>query len=168
MITPRVKLETQSFTYVSRNTGKEELVNLNENQLNALREFYVERFVDNMDTRDLVQYVTDDMIGYMESLPDNEVIDECINYWDDMFDEIVEEIKEIEGCEFLKTLDDKKEEYLESLSEGKDVREQLLEEGFVPHDTDDYGSKVDALVDSMSVTEEEESTTHRRRDLDSL
>ena len=30
MITPRVKLETQSFTYVSRNTGKEELVNLNE------------------------------------------------------------------------------------------------------------------------------------------
>ena len=168
MITPRVKLETQSFTYVSRNTGKEELVNLNENQLNALREFYVERFVDNMDTRDLVQYVTDDMIGYMESLPDNEVIDECLNYWDDMFDEIVEEIKEIEGCEFLKTLDDKKEEYLESLSEGKDVREQLLKEGFVPHDTDDYGSKVDALVDSMSVTEEEESTTHRRRDLDSL
>ena len=37
MITPRVNLETQSFTYVSRNTGKEELVNLNENQLNALR-----------------------------------------------------------------------------------------------------------------------------------
>ena len=168
MITPRVKLETQSFTYVSRNTGKEELVNLNENQLNALREFYVERFVDNMDTRDLVQYVSDDMQRYMEALPDNEVIDECLNYWDDMFDEVVEEIKEIEGCEFLKTLDDKKEEYLESLSEGKDVREQLLEEGFVPHDTDDYGSKVDALVDSMSVTEEEESTTHRRRDLDSL
>ena len=168
MITPRVKMETQSFTYVSRNTGKEELVNLNENQLNALREFYVERFVDNMDTRDLVQYVSDDMMKYMEELPDNEVIDECLNYWDDMFDEVVEEIKEIEGCEFLKTLDDKKEEYLESLSEGKDVREQLLEEGFVPHDTDDYGSKVDALVDSMSVTEEEESTTHRRRDLDSL
>ena len=65
MITPRVKLETQSFTYVSRNTGKEELVNLNENQLNSLREFYVERFVDNMETQDLVQYVTDDMMGYM-------------------------------------------------------------------------------------------------------
>ena len=168
MITPRVKLETQSFTYVSRNTGKEELVNLNENQLNALREFYVERFVDNMDTRDLVQYVSDDMQRYMEALPDNEVIDECLNYWDDMFDEIVEEIKEIEGCEFLKTLDDKKEEYLESLSEGKDVREQLLEEGFVPHDTDDYCSKVDALVDSMGVTDKEVSTIHRRKDLDLL
>ena len=42
-------------------------------------------------------------------------------------------------------------EYLDSQSEGKD-----------------YGSKVDALVDSMSVTAEEVSTTHRRRDLDSL
>ena len=45
-------MESKSFTYFSHNTMKEELVNLNENQLNALREFYVERFVDNMDTRD--------------------------------------------------------------------------------------------------------------------
>ena len=154
MITPRVNLETQSFTYVSRNTGKEELVNLNENQLNSLREFYVERFVDNMETEDLVQYVTDDMMRYMEALPDNEVIDECLNYWDDMFDEVIEEVKEFEQCDFKKTLQDKKDDYLDSLSEGKDL--------------DDYGSKVDALVDSMSVTVEEESTTHRRRDLDSL
>ena len=153
MITPRVKLETQSFTYVSRNTGKEELVNLNENQLNALREFYVERFVDNMETKDLVQYVTDDMFQYMESLPDNEVIEECLNYWDDSFDDVIEEIKEFEQCDFKKTLDDKKEDYLDSLSEGKDI---------------DYGSKVDALVDSMGVTAKEVSTTHRRKDLDLL
>ena len=154
MITPRVKLGTQSFTYVSRNTGKEELVNLNENQLNALREFYVERFVDNMETEDLVQYVTDDMFQYMESLPDNEVIDECLNYWDDMFDEIIEDVKEFEQCDFKKTLADKKDDYLDSLSEGKDL--------------DDYGSKVDALVDGMGVTDEEVSTTHRRKDLDLL
>ena len=154
MITPRVKLGTQSFTYVSRNTGKEELVNLNENQLNSLREFYVERFVDNMETEDLVQYVTDDMFQYMESLPDNELIDECLNYWDDMFDEVIETVKEFEQCDFKKTLEDKKDDYLDSLSEGKDL--------------DDYGSKVDALVDSMSVTDEKESTVHRRKDLDSL
>ena len=147
-------MESKSFTYVSRNTGKEELVNLNENQLNSLREFYVERFVDNMETQDLVQYVTGVMIGYMESLPDNEVIDECLNYRDDMFDEVIEEVKEFEQYDFKKTLADKKDDYLDSLSEGKDL--------------DDYGSKVDALVDSMSVTVEEESTTHRRRDLDSL
>ena len=147
-------MESKSFTYFSHNTMKEELVNLNENQLNALREFYVERYVDNMETKDLVQYVTDDMFQYMESLPDNEVIDECLNYWDDSFDDVIEEVKEFENCDFKKTLDDKKEEYLDSLSEGKDL--------------DDYGSKVDALVDSMSVTDEKESTTHRRRDLDSL
>ena len=129
-------MESQSFTYFSHNTMKDELINLNENQLNALREFYVERFVDNMETKDLVQYVTDDMFQYMESLPDNEVIEECLNYWDDSFEDVIEEIKEFEQCDFKKTLADKKDDYLDSLSEGKD--------------TDDYGSKVDALVDSMS------------------
>jgi len=147
-------METKSFTYFSHNTMKDELVNLNENQLNALREFYVERYVDNMETEDLVQYVTDDMFQYMESLPDAEMIDECVNYWDDMFDEVVEEIKEFEQCDFKKTLADKKDDYLDSLSEGKDL--------------DDYGSKVDALVDSMGVTDEEVSTKHRRKDMDLL
>ena len=147
-------METKSFTYFSHNTMKDELINLNENQLNALREFYVERFVDNMETKDLVQYVTDDMFQYMESLPDAEMIDECVNYWDDMFDEVVDEIKEFEQCDFKKTLADKKEDYLDSLSEGKDL--------------DDYGSKVDALVDSMGVTDEKVSTTHRRKDMDLL
>ena len=147
-------MESQSFTYFSHNTMKEELVNLNENQLNALREFYVERYVDNMETKDLVQYVTDDMFQYMESLPDNEVIEECLNYWDDSFEDVVEEIIEFEQCDFKKTLEDNKEEYLDSLSECKDL--------------DDYGSKVDALVDSMGVTDKKESTIHRRKDLDLL
>ena len=148
-------MESKSFTYFSHNTMKDELVNLNENQLNALREFYVERFVDNMETKDLVQYVTDDMFQYMESLPDNEVIEECRNYWDDMFEEVIDDIKDFEQCDFKKTLADKKDDYLDSLSEGKDF-------------DDDYGSKVDALVDMMGVTDKKESTVHRRKDLDSL
>ena len=45
------------------------------------------------------------------------------------------------------------ENLLGSLSEGKDA---------------DYGSKVDALVDSMGVTDEKVSPIHRRRDLDLL
>ena len=147
-------MESKSFTYFSHNTMKDELVNLNENQLNALREFFVERFVDNMETEDLVQYVTDDMMKYMEALPDNEVIDECLNYWDDMFEEVIDDIKDFEQCDFKKTLADKKDDYLDSLSEGKDL--------------DDYGSKVDALVDSMGVTDKKESTIHRRKDLDLL
>ena len=45
------------------------------------------------------------------------------------------------------------EHLLSSQSEGKDI---------------DYGSKVDALVDSMGVTDEKVSPIHRRRDLDLL
>ena len=130
-----------------------------------LKSFLVERMVDNMETKDLVAYVTDDLDQYFESLPDEQFINEAKNYWDDSFDDVVEEIEEYADCDFKK---DRRDDYLDSLSEGKDVREQLLDEGFVPHDTDDYGSKVDALVDSMSVTDEEVSTTHRRKDLDLL
>ena len=148
-------MDSKSFTYYSHNSMKDELVNLTENQLNELRAFYVERYVDNMETKDLVSYVMDDMMRYMESLPDSEVVEECINYWDDHFEDVVEEIMEFEQCDFKKTLADKKDDYLDSLSEGKDF-------------DDDYGSKVDALVDSMGVTDQEVSTVHRRKDLDSL
>ena len=146
-------MESQSFTFYSHNSMKEELVNLTENQLQELRAFYVERFVDNMDTKDLVDYVSDDMMRYMEALPDNEVIEECVNYWDDHFEDVVEEIKEYTDSDLKKPIEER-HPYLDSLSEGKD--------------TDDYGSKVDALVDSMGVTVEKESTVHRRKDLDSL
>ena len=56
---------------------------------------------------------------------------------------------------------DTSSDYLDSLSEGKDYDITI-------NTDDDYGSKVDALVDSMSVTVEEESTVHRRKDLDLL
>ena len=130
---------------------KYEKFGMTHNQLQELRSFLVERIVDNMDTKDLVEYVTDDLDQYFESLPDEQFINEAKNYWDDSFDDVVEEIREYADCDFKKN---RREDYLDSLSEGKDL--------------DDYGSKVDALVDSMSVTVEEESTTHRRRDLDSL
>ena len=119
--------------------------------IKELKSFLVERMVDNMETKDLVEYVTDDLDQYFESMPDEQFINEAKNYWDDSFDDVVEEIREYADCDFKK---DRREDYLDSLSEGKDL--------------DDYGSKVDALVDSMGVTVEEESTTHRRRDLDSL
>ena len=145
-------MESQSFPFYSHNTMIDELVDLTENQLNELRAFYVERYVDNMETKDLVSYVMDDMMRYMEELPDNEVVEECINYWDDHFEDVVEEIKEYVDCKFKKPIEER-HPYLDSLSEGKDI---------------DYGSKVDALVDSMGVTDKKESTIHRRKDLDLL
>ena len=118
--------------------------------IKELKSFLVERMVDNMETKDLVEYVTDDLDQYFESLPDEQFINEAKNYWDDSFDDVVEEIEEYADCDFKK---DRREDYLDSLSEGKDI---------------DYGSKVDALVDSMGVTAKEVSTTHRRKDLDFL
>ena len=117
-----------------------------------LKSFLVERMVDNMETKDLVEYVTDDLDQYFESLPDEQFINEAKNYWDDSFDDVVEEIREYADCDFKK---DRREDYLDSLSEGKDF-------------DDDYGSKVDALVDMMGVTDNKESTVHRRKDLDLL
>ena len=120
-----------------------------------------------MSTKDLVEYVTNDLDQYYENMSDVEFIDEAKNYWDDGYDEVVEDIKEYTDCDFKK---DRRDDFLDSLSEGKDLtpfQEELEVKKFI-RDNDDYGSKVDALVDSMSVTVEEESTTHRRRDLDSL
>ena len=146
---------------------KYEKFGMTHNQLQELRSFLVERMVDNMDTKDLVEYVTNDLDQYFENMPDVEFIDEAKNYWDDGYDEVVQEIKEYTDCDFKR---DRRDDFLDSLSEGKDLtpfQEELEVKKFI-RDNDDYGSKVDALVDSMSVTDEKESTTHRRRDLDKL
>ena len=119
--------------------------------IKELKSFLVERVVDNMSTEDLVRYVTDDLDDMYKNMPDVEFLNDAKNYWDDGFDDVVEEIREYADCDFKK---DRRDDYLDSLSECIDL--------------DDYGSKVDALVDSMGGTAEEVSTTHRRRDLDTL
>ena len=126
--------------------------------IKELKSFLVERVVDNMSTEDLVQYVTDDLDDMYKNMSDVEFLNDAKNYWDDGFDDVVEEIREYADCDFKK---DRRDDFLDSLSEGKDYDITISTD-------DDYGSKVDALVDSMGVTAEEESTTHRRRDLDSL
>ena len=72
--------------------------------INELKGFYVERVVDNMSTKDLVAYVMDDLDRYYEKMPDVEFIDECQNYWEDHFDDVVEEVEEYADCYFKKPL----------------------------------------------------------------
>ena len=67
--------------------------NLTPEQLQDLKDFYVERLVDNMSTKDLVRYVFDDMTDYVNSQSPVEFFDDAYSYFDDYFDEIVEEIK---------------------------------------------------------------------------
>ena len=83
---------------------KYEKFGMTHNQLQELRSFLVERIVDNMSTKDLVEYVTDDLDQYYHAMGDTEFIDEAQNYWDDGYNEVVEEIKEYTDCDFKKPL----------------------------------------------------------------
>ena len=76
---------------------------LTDNELNELKYHYVDRVVDNMSTKDLVAYVTDDLDRYYEDMSDAEFIDEAKNYWEDHYDEVVEEVKEYADCDFKKS-----------------------------------------------------------------
>ena len=67
---------------------------LTDKEFNLLKEFYVERLVDNMNTKDLVQYVTDDMTKWVDSLTYNEALIEFQEYWDEYFTDTIEEVRE--------------------------------------------------------------------------
>ena len=95
---------------------KQERTGLTASQYSDLQELFVDRYVDGMSTKDLVEYVYNDMMQYVENQPEQEFLDDCKDYWDDAYDEIIQEIKELD-------------------IDASDVREQLLDEGFVPHDT---------------------------------
>ena len=73
---------------------KLEKFGMTHNQIVELKAFLVERYVDNMSTKDLVQYVMDDLNRYYEDMPDAEFIDEAQNYWEDHYDDVVKEVKE--------------------------------------------------------------------------
>ena len=120
---------SNSFEYYCHSDMENKKLSLTQEQYNTLKEIYVERMVDNMSTKDLVQYVTDDMSQWVDSLTYNDAMVEFQEYWDEYFTDTIQEVLEIHPNE-------ERHPYLDSLSEGKDVREQLLEEGFVPHDTD--------------------------------
>ena len=84
-MTPNLaNLTIHSFTTINQMTPE---------LLNELRSFLVERIVDNMSTEDLVAYVTADLDQYYKNMPEVEFLDIAQNYWDDGFDEVVEEVE---------------------------------------------------------------------------
>ena len=80
---------------------------LTENELFELKYHYVDRVVDNMSTKDLVQYVFDDMLRYVEALPEVDFLDEAQEYWEDHFDDVVKDIKEYASSDIKKSIDDR-------------------------------------------------------------
>ena len=82
-----------NFDYDAHIKNEQIKANLTPEQLQELKDLYVERMVDNMSTKELVAYVTDDMTDYVNSQSAVDFFDEAYSYFDDYFDEIVEEIK---------------------------------------------------------------------------
>ena len=80
---------------------------LTDNELNELKYHYVDRIVENMATKDLVQYVFDDMLRYVESQSDVEFLDEAQNYWEEHFDDVVKDIKEYANSDIKKSIEDR-------------------------------------------------------------
>ena len=88
--------------YYSHNQMKEVDKDFSPKLISELKSFLVERYVDNMSTKDLVAYVMDDLDRYYEDMSDVQFIDEAQNYWEDHFDEVVEEVEEYANCDFKK------------------------------------------------------------------
>ena len=80
---------------------------LTENELFELKYHYVDRIVDNMSAKDLVQYVFDDMLRYTEDLPEVDFLDEAQEYWEEHFDDVVKDIKEYASSDIKKSIDDR-------------------------------------------------------------
>ena len=86
---------------------KLEKTGMTQNELNELRYHYVDRYVENMSTKDLVQYVFDDLLNYVHNQPDAEFLDEAQNYWEEHYDDVVEEIKDYANSDFKKPMEDR-------------------------------------------------------------
>ena len=68
-------------------------IELNEDQFERLKSYYIERYIVNMSHEDLMEYVANDMDLHLEKLSDIEVIDDISFYFEEQFNEIVSEVK---------------------------------------------------------------------------
>ena len=68
--------------------------NLTDKQFAALKEYYVDRIVDNMSMKDLVIYVTDDMQKWIDDQTFNDAMVEIEEYFDEYFTDTIEEVIE--------------------------------------------------------------------------
>ena len=80
---------------------------LTDKELNELKYHYVDRVVDNMSAKDLVQYVFDDMLRHTETITEVEFLEDCQDYWEDHFDDVVKDIKEYANSDFKKPIEER-------------------------------------------------------------
>ncbi len=84
------------FKYFDHMSMSDKEVDLTQKNISDLKSNMIESYVDNLSTKDLVRYVMDDLDRYYEKMPNLEFLDEAENYWEDYFDEIIQEVKDYE------------------------------------------------------------------------
>ena len=94
--------ETTLFEYYDHSIMSEVNKAFTPELIKELKSFLVERYVDNMSTKDLVAYVMDDLDRYYEKMDADEFLDEASNYWEDHFSDVVDEVEEYANCNFKK------------------------------------------------------------------
>ena len=68
--------------------------NLNDEQFATLKDKYIDLIVDSMTTKDLMQYVANDMQDFLDKLSEFEVYEEIIYTLDEeMLDDLITETK---------------------------------------------------------------------------
>ena len=68
------------------------MIVLNNDQQDKLIEQYVELVVDNMDTKTMMEWITDELIFQYGKLSKEELKEEVDNYDEDLFDELVDNV----------------------------------------------------------------------------
>ena len=69
-------------------------LNLNDEQFERLKSYYIDRYIDNMSMKDLIEYVANDMYNFVDKLSEFEVYEE-IKYTldEEMREEFITTIK---------------------------------------------------------------------------
>ena len=88
--------------YYSHNQMKEVDKEFTPNLIKEVKSFMVERYVDNMSTKDLVAYVMDDLDRFYDKMPNVQFLDEASDYWEDHFSDVVDEVEDYMKCDFKK------------------------------------------------------------------
>ena len=82
------------------------MAKLNPAQHDSIAEQFAELVVDGMDMKTLVQYVYDDLIDYYEKLDEHELKEQIDEYDEDLFDELLDNVKDVEVYEKCQTYQD--------------------------------------------------------------
>ena len=96
--------ETTLFEYYDHSIMSEVNREFTPELMKELKSFLVERYVDNMSTKDLVAYVMDDLDRYYEKMSDVEFLDNASDYWEDHFSDVIDEIEDYMKCDAKKPL----------------------------------------------------------------